>query len=121
MLEAPIRPRFLLDVNVGRSVKQFLEEGGFDVTWTTEINPHMQDDAILALANEQERILITVDKDFGDLIFHQGLPTKGVIRLEDARPTVQIRYLRTLLDRHLDELENHFTVVEGGRIRVRDI
>jgi len=114
-------PRFLLDVNVGRCVKEFLEARGFEVTWVAEIDPRMSDNAILIRAYEEGRVLITVDKDFGDLIFYQRQPSRGVIRLEDARPPVQIRQLRALLDRHLDEIENHFVVVEGGHIRIRDL
>jgi len=79
----------------------------------------MPDDAILALAVEQHRVLITIDKDFGDLIFHRNLPHKGVIRLEDSKPQLQIRYLNTVFKKHMDEVPNGIIVAEHGTIRVR--
>ena len=111
--------RFLLDVNVGTTVARFLRTGGFDVLLVSEIDPRMPDEAILALAVEQHRVLITIDKDFGDLIFHKSLPHKGVIRLEDCKPQLQIRYLNTVFKKHMDEVPNGIIVAERGTIRVR--
>ena len=111
--------RFLLDVNVGTTVAGFLRTGGFDVLLISEIDPRMSDEAILALAVEQRRVLITIDKDFGDLIFHKNLPHKGVIRLEDCKPQLQIRYLNTVFKKHMNEVPNGIIVVEHGTIRVR--
>jgi predicted nuclease of predicted toxin-antitoxin system len=111
--------RFLLDVNVGRTVKEFLENEGYDVSWMAEIDPRMDDTSILSLAVAEKRVLITVDKDFGDLIFNQGFAHAGVIRLEDTFPHVQVQYLRTLLKEHGKELLNRMIVLDSGRIRIR--
>ena len=75
-------------MNVGVTVKAFLESEGFDVEWITRLDPRMPDEEILRRAYRGNRVLITIDKDFGDLIFNKKLPHKGVIRLEDAKPHV---------------------------------
>jgi predicted nuclease of predicted toxin-antitoxin system len=111
--------KFLLDANVGRTVKNFLEREGFNVRWIAQIDPRMEDAGILSLAVSEGRVLVTVDKDFGNLIFNQGLAHRGVIRLEDAIPQVQVKYLRALLRQHPNELIDHIVVIEGGRIRIR--
>ena len=119
MWDMPDEIKFLLDANVGRTVKEFLEREGFDVGWIVEIDPRMDDIDILSLAVAEGRVLVTVDKDFGNLIFNQGLAHKGVIRLEDTFPHVQVQYLRTLLRQHSEELIDHVIVIDGGRIRIR--
>jgi predicted nuclease of predicted toxin-antitoxin system len=115
----PEEIKFLLDVNVGRTVHGFLEREGFDVKWMLQINPRMDDADILSLAVAEGRVLITVDKDFGDLIFNQGMAHRGVIRMEDTSPQVQVQYLRTLIRHHSEEITNHIIVLESGRIRIR--
>jgi predicted nuclease of predicted toxin-antitoxin system len=111
--------RFLLDVNVGRAVKEYLGGEGFDVKWVLQVNPRMDDADILSLAVEESRVLVTVDKDFGDLVFNQGLAHRGVIRLEDTSPRVQVQYLRALIRQHRWEIIDHMVVLEAGRIRIR--
>ena len=61
--------KFLLDVGVGNSVKNMLDSSGFDVISMTDIDPSATDLAILALAELEKRMVITMDKDFGELIF----------------------------------------------------
>jgi len=120
-LVRPVKPAFLLDVNVGRTVKQFLDAQGYDVKWITEIDARMPDEEIIDLALREGRLILTVDKDFGELIFNKGRSSHGVIRLEDAPPSTQIQYMEELLIKHLDELEKHFIVAQNGRVRIRPL
>jgi len=111
--------RFLLDANVGRRIRDYLRDRGFDATWMIEIDPRMPDEEILRKAYQENRILITIDKDFGDLVYTRGYAHRGVIRLEDATPHIQIQYLDTLFREHAKNLRNNFIVAERGMIRIR--
>lgn len=57
-----------------------LRDAGFDVTRSADTNPSASDVEVLALAFSENRILLTEDTDFGDLIVRFGLPTHGVVR-----------------------------------------
>ncbi len=111
--------QFLLDVNVSSTVRRFLSELGHRVKSVADFDPKMDDEAILHRAYRENEILITCDKDFGNLIFNKGLPHKGVIRLEDTTPQRQIVYLSALLEKHSNELSNSVVVAQGGVIRIR--
>ena len=70
--------------------------------------------------NSDNYILITNDKDFGDLIFRSRRPHKGIIllRLDDGRPENKINVLKRVLDSHSDSLSDNFTVVTEKSIRL---
>jgi predicted nuclease of predicted toxin-antitoxin system len=110
---------FLLDVNVGKTVRLFLQQQGYQVRSIIEINPRMADAEILRLAHREKSILITCDKDFGDLIFRRHLPHYGVIRLEDTTSHIQIGYLLTILAHHITDMHKNIIVAQHGVIRVR--
>ena len=82
--------KFLHDVNVGTSVRRFLKEKRLNVESVVDLDPRMEDEDILRHALGKKQVLITCDKDFGDLIFNRGLSHAGVIRLEDTTPKKEI-------------------------------
>lgn len=61
--------KFLADVNIEKPVVDFLLNQGYDIKWIPDIDCEMVDEDLLKLANREKRILITNDKDFGELIF----------------------------------------------------
>jgi predicted nuclease of predicted toxin-antitoxin system len=76
----------------------------------------MADQDVLAIARDEKRILLVADRDFGELIFHQGLLHAGVIffRLPGADLQTKIEHLNTVLEKHTDELAGgEFLVVTG--------
>jgi len=113
--------RFLLDENVHPRVQDFLRAHGHDVTSITRDYPHgMPDTQILLLASREQRILITNDRDFGELVFRLGGTHSGVIYLRIQPPHIDL-----VLDR-LDELLSlpperfsEFLIVTRTRIRSR--
>lgn len=113
--------RILADENVPGPVVRALRERGFDVTWIAEILASSADPEVLALAQDQARLLITFDTDFGALAFGARLPADaGIVlfRLEAPSPSaLAIRVMATLESR--DDWAGHFTVVEPGRTRMR--
>lgn len=73
--------KFLLDVcAASRSMNSMLIEGGHDVLSALVSNPRATDGELLALANEERRIVLTEDKDFGELVFVRRMPHPCIIR-----------------------------------------
>ena len=113
--------KFLADENVGLEVVKSLRNSGFDIKSVIEINPGATDAQILSMANEKNRILITGDKDFGELVYFGKLAYSGVILLRLKKDSLQnkINVLHKLLHHHLDQLKGTFTVVDESRVRIR--
>ena len=106
--------KFLIDENLGIKVSEFLRDLGFDIVSITELSPGITDKEVLSLANDQERILVTLDKDFGELVFKEGLTYFGVIlvRLKDESVDNKKKVLKQTLMSGKD-FTNKFTVIEG--------
>lgn len=85
--------RFLVDESTGVKVSQFLESLGYNSKSAKENFRGSSDIEILKQARKENRILVTNDKDFGDLIFNQKLNTSGIIflRLRDESVENKIR------------------------------
>jgi predicted nuclease of predicted toxin-antitoxin system len=74
--------RFLADENFPRPALEALLKAGWDVVSIAEECPGVPDEDVAALCAAQERILLTFDKDFGELVFHRGLPAgSGVVHV----------------------------------------
>jgi predicted nuclease of predicted toxin-antitoxin system len=114
--------RFLLDQDVYASTARFLKNLNHDVVLASEIgHARTTDWTLLQLAQEQGRILVTRDRDFGALVFVKGLRT-GVIYLRVLPSTqnqVHQELSRVLVSHTEEELMAAFTVVEPGRHRFR--
>mgnify|MGYP000206361270 FL=1 len=113
--------RFLIDVNVGIKVEQYLKDNGFDILCIRDINPMMTDKEILYLAKQENRILLTLDKDFGELVYNSGLLHSGVLllRLENEKISNKIEILKTILDKFSTDLQGKFCVYQDGKIRIK--
>ena len=112
--------KFIADDNLGIRVPKYLKGLGFDIVSVKEILQGKPDENILSFANEQNRILITLDKDFGELVFKEKLIHSGVILLRLKDESVENK--RKVLLKELKskkKFENKFTVVSDikkGRI-----
>lgn len=113
--------KFLADENIGLEVVVFLRVRGIDVVSITETSPGVGDAVVLVKAAEEDRILLTSDTDFGELVYHARQQHAGVIllRLDDERNANKIRVLTDLLDKYADELVGSFTVVTETNVRIR--
>lgn len=111
--------KFIADVNIEKPIIDFLSEKGYDVTWVADYNCTALDEDILMLANTQNRILLTNDKDFGELIFLQRKLSTGVIllRVKGQKTLDKITRVKKLLENYQDKIYNHFVVLTGDRIR----
>lgn len=112
--------RFLVDECTGPAVARWLRGEGHDVFSVFEEARGMQDDTVIAKAFEENRILITNDKDFGEKVYRRRRPHGGILllRLNDERAVNKINVVRRLLDAHGDELTDCFVVATETRIRL---
>ena len=113
--------KFLLDVcAASRPLLTTLEDLGNDVLSARDRFPRVSDEALLALAREEGRVLITEDKDFGELVFLRGLPHPGIVRLVEMTPMERADAMRTLIEHHADAMrDGAIIVVTRKRVRIR--
>jgi predicted nuclease of predicted toxin-antitoxin system len=111
--------RFLVDECTGPSAATWLRERGYEVYSVFDEVPGTDDLTILQKAWQEDWILITNDKDFGERVFREQLPHHGVVllRLRDERPAAKIQALRKLLENHANELHGRFVVVTESAVR----
>jgi predicted nuclease of predicted toxin-antitoxin system len=112
--------RFLVDECTGLGVAAWLRERGHDVFSAYEQAQGADDEALLRRAFAENRILITNDKDFGEKVFRDGIPHKGVVllRLEDERTGKKIAVLQKLLDGYADRLAGRFVAISEMAVRI---
>ena len=114
--------RFLLDQSADARLVPFLRSLGHDATRVgADYRPGLSDVDVLAIAYNEGRLLVTDDRDFGELVFQRGLPHAGVIYLrlgDDADLALRIARLSHVLMHHADVLDR-FLVVTRHRVRVR--
>jgi len=112
--------RFLVDECTGPTVARWLLDQGHEVFSVYDQARGLEDDTLIQKAFQEVWVLITNDKDFGEMIFRQGLPHHGVIflRLDDERAASKIITLAKLLTEYADRIENHFVVVNEDNVRI---
>ncbi len=113
-------PKFLANENVPVEVVEAARQAGHDMAWICELAPGDDDDAVLARSLAESRVLVTFDKDFGEMAFRQGKnATCGVIllrpRLRD--PDYVARFTVAVLAQQVD-WEGRFCVAQEGKLRV---
>ena len=99
-----------------------LVDSGHDVLSAVERNPSAKDEELLALALQEQRILVTEDKDFGELVFVRRLPHPCVVRFVDMPVAEKVAAMRELIEHHADAMQDGaLIVVTQNRVRVRRI
>lgn len=113
--------KFIVDVGVGRSIEEWLKSQDFKILTIRSINPEMEDFQIIQFANTEDGIIITMDKDFGELVFKENIKHKGVLllRLEDAVSEEKLAVIQNIISKHLEILKNNFSVYQNGKLRTR--
>jgi len=111
--------RFLIDRCAGSLLADWLRNQGHDVVESRELGPDPGDRVLLEWAVREGRILITIDTDFGELVFVENLPHAGIVRLPDVSSRERQLILQDLLTRHEADLKDSSIItVRGGRIRI---
>ncbi len=115
--------KFLVDENAGYSIIKYLRKQGYDTKSVSELFPSRDDIFIMGKANQEDRIIVTNDKDFGYLIFKSNIPALGVIllRFRDESPALKINAINTILRLPEEKMLNHFIVASESKIRIRPL
>lgn len=115
--------KFLANENVAGDAVIVLREKGHDVAWIRTDAPGSKDEDVLARAMAEHRILITFDKDFGELAFRSHLPaTCGVVLFRI--PALSSSFVANAVVAAIESRSDwtgHFSVIEENRIRMRDL
>jgi predicted nuclease of predicted toxin-antitoxin system len=112
--------RFLVDVRAGKELADWLREQGHDVKEVREYNPRMNDDEILDWAKAEGRVIVTMDKDFGELAVVQRKTHCGIVRLPDVPVSIRKRLMEQVIAKHEEDLaKGAIVTVTLKRIRIR--
>jgi predicted nuclease of predicted toxin-antitoxin system len=112
--------KILLDSCVWGGAKDILEEAGHDTKWAGDLTEDPGDEAILNIAEKEQRVLITLDKDFGELAIVHDKPHSGIIRLVGHSALRQGPVSVKILQKYEHELQkNAILTVEKSRVRIR--
>jgi len=113
--------KFIVDVGVSLKVEKWLQEIGCDIKAVRNINPKMTDNEILKIAASEKRMVITMDKDFGELVFNSKRSHAGVLllRLEDADSDEKLKIVKNIMEKYYNLIENNFCVFKNGKLRIK--
>lgn len=113
--------RLLCDEGVERHIVEALRSSGHNVTYVAEIDPSISDTEVLRRAADLEAVLVTSDKDFGELVYRQGRAHAGIllVRLHGLEPGRKAVVVAAALAQHGQSLSGAFSVVEEDRLRIR--
>jgi predicted nuclease of predicted toxin-antitoxin system len=115
--------KILADESVDVDIVTRLRQDGHDVGYVAEMNPGIMDEEVLILASEESTLLLTADKDFGELIFRQGYVKRGIVlyRLFGLSRAEKAEIISLAIAEHGDELLESFSVITEKAVRIRKV
>lgn len=117
----PDKERFLADGGVDFRLVIALRERGYGVRSVAEESPSISDEKVLQIAVEGDVVLLTEDKDFGEMVFRRGLTLPGVllIRLHGLKGIEKVRLVQAAFENHAEEFRGAFSVLNDKAVRIR--
>ncbi len=115
--------RFLADENFPGFAVRALQANGYDVTWIRTLSPGISDSEVLKFDQAEDRILLTFDKDFGELAFVTELPaTSGIIlfRIQSPSSIEMTEKIITAIELR-NNWAGHFSTIDNNKIRMREL
>ena len=111
----------LADESVDRPIVERLRQDGHDTTYVAELAPGISDDDVLREANNRTALLLTEDKDFGELVYRLGRVHTGIvlIRMAGLPAAAKADTVAQVFQDHAAELPGAFTVISPGAVRIR--
>ena len=112
--------RFLADENFPGPALWLLQDAGFDVAWIKTDSPNIRDEHVLERAQLEDRVLLTQDKDFGEMAFRLMLKAESGIILFRLPTHDADEFARVVLEtiRTREDWPGHFAVVDRNRVRM---
>ena len=115
--------KFLADAHISIEMVAMIRDLGNDCIDGAAIPPRMQDIDVLRMAANDARVVVTSDKDFGELVFVHGIACPGVVLIRVARAdeTDRVAYVRSVWPTVLSRLPGSFVTITISGIRARPI
>jgi predicted nuclease of predicted toxin-antitoxin system len=115
--------RWVIDECVDAALVVELRDSGQDAVYISEVEPRASDTEVMRRAHSEGRLLLTEDKDFGDLVFRKGRPIPGIVllRIDPARRSIKGRRLLAAIERFGETLFGRYMVIEDARFRSRPL
>ena len=116
--------RFLADENLPFATIRLLREAGYDIVSILEESPGISDSQVLERAYLENRIIMTFDRDYGELLFKHGhLPPGGIIyfRFDPSTPCEPAEMLLKIFSEGKVDFSEHFSVLERDKLRQRPL
>jgi predicted nuclease of predicted toxin-antitoxin system len=113
--------KLIADESVDGPTVYALREAGHEVLFIAETSPGIEDSAVLDVARGENALLLTADKDFGELVFRNGEPHSGVLLIRSVEKSLEENAANTLaaISQYGAELLNRFSVLAKGTLRIR--
>ncbi len=112
----------LADESVDRQIVERLRQDGHDVLYIAEVEPSISDSIVFDRANEKSALLVTGDKDFGEIIFQDNRLSSGgvvLLRLVGLSAEKKAEIVSDTFREYGAEFANHFSVIAPGKVRIR--
>ena len=93
---------------------------GMTVYSIAEETPSITDKSVLSLAFDKKALLITEDKDFGELVFRLQLPHHGILLIRIEEADYKIFSVGAAIKKHYDEMVNRFSVINNSKLRIKE-
>ena len=115
--------KFIVDESTGLGAANFLKKQGHDTVYVGSDDKGIEDKEIMKKAVEQERIIITNDKDFGRLAIKEKRNTEGILllRLQIETPKNKIKTIKNILDNHKEKISDKLVIAKENQIKTRKI
>ena len=114
---------WLADECVAASLVEALRNSGHDVVYIAETAAGFSDADVIAFAAREARLLLTEDKDFGDLVLRRAHPVPGLVLMRVGSENARLQALRlaAAIDQYGEQLFGQYVVVEEARFRARPL
>ena len=120
MTDPLLNMKFLIDVNVGGSITDWLIDSGHDVVEVRDNDPCMHDTDILNWAIKEKRVIITTDNDFEKMIWQQKKDHCGVLRMENLPRIERMKLIKDVFSHHINDLQSGAIVIASlNKYRIR--
>lgn len=113
----------LADESVDYNIINSLRKAGYSIVSVLEDCPGSPDEFVLEKATKTRSILLTEDKDFGELVYRLKKASHGIIllRLAGTPSIIKIEIVISCLNKHSQQLNEAFTVITNKSIRIRQL
>lgn len=115
--------KLVVDESVDFAIIEILRKAGFHIHAIVEHNPGWSDDEVLKFAFDYPALLITEDKDFGELTYRLRKPNQGIllVRLTYSSANQKAKAVLEVIEHHADKLHAAFSVLDEHRLRIRPL